>query len=254
MRFLTAAWHDLIMVTWRVPPDILGPYVADGTELDLWEGHALASLVAFDFRDTRVLGVPIPFHTRFPEVNLRFYVRRRAPQGEWRRGVSFVQELVPRAAIAWVARTLYGEPYLARPMRRVAIPERPITTPASRSEFAADGDSRTLSYEWKRDGTWERVRAITRGAAQPMRSGSIEEFLAEHYWGYTRRPGRPTMEYQVEHPRWNVYASADCTIDADLRTLYGPQFADVLAAPPVSQFVADGSPVAVYAGQPIPSR
>jgi len=253
MRFLTAAWHDLIMVTWQVPPDILQPLVADGTELDLWQGHAMASVVAFDFRETRVLRVPIPFHTRFPEVNLRFYVRRRGPDGVWRRGVSFVQELVPRAAIAWVARTLYGEPYVARPMRRSATPELPSTATPPDGTTASES-TRTLTYEWKRDGRWERVRAVTRGTAHPMSAGSIEEFIAEHYWGYTRRPGRATMEYQVEHPRWNVYAISDCTIDADLRTLYGPEFAEVLASPPASQFVADGSPVAVYAGQPIPSR
>ncbi len=246
MRFLTAAWHDLVMVSWAMDPAVLQPHLADGTELDLWEGDAVASLVAFDFRDTRVLGIPIPFHVRFPEVNLRFYVRRRGPDGEWRRGVSFVQELVPRAAIAFVARTFYGEPYVARPMRRAATPERAPTG----DDAAA---TRTLVYEWKRDGRWEGIRATTTGPARPMPAGSTEEFIAEHYWGYTRRPGRATLEYRVEHPRWNACPLTDCSIDADLRTLYGPQFADVLSAPPISRFAADGSPVAVHYGQPLPN-
>jgi uncharacterized protein YqjF (DUF2071 family) len=107
--FLTAEWRDIVMVTWATTPAVLQPLVAPGTELDLWNGEPLVSLVAFDFRDTRVLGHHIPFHVRFPEVNLRFYVRRRLPDGTWRRGVTFVQEMVPRTAIALVARTLYGE-------------------------------------------------------------------------------------------------------------------------------------------------
>lgn len=250
MRFLTAAWHDLIMVSWNMPPDVLQPYVADGTELDLWQGHAVASLVAFDFRHTRVLGVPIPFHVRFPEVNLRFYVRRLGPDGVWRRGVTFVQELVPRAAIAFVARTFYGEPYLARPMRFRATPEHPVS---DGNISGATPHTRTLQYEWQRDGRWEGVRAVTAGAAQPMAVGSTEEFIAEHYWGYTRRPNRATLEYRVEHPRWNVYALSDCSIDADLRTLYGAHFAEALSTTPMSQFAAEGSPIAVHYGQPLPS-
>ncbi len=99
--FLTAAWHDLVMATWSIEPAVLKPFLAPGTELDLWEGEPLVSLVAFDFRDTRVRGFRIPFHTRFPEVNLRFYVRRRMSDGTWRRGASFIQEMVPRAAIAF---------------------------------------------------------------------------------------------------------------------------------------------------------
>lgn len=248
MRFLTAAWHDLIMVSWNMPPELLQPYVADGTELDLWDGQAVASLVAFDFRDTRVLGVPIPFHVRFPEVNLRFYVRRRGPDGVWRRGVTFVQELVPRAAIAFVARTFYGEPYVARPMRFQANPAQPG------AEHGVTTLTRTLHYEWQRDGRWEGVRAVTEGPARPMPPGSTEEFIAEHYWGYTRRPNRATLEYRVEHPRWNVYALSDCSIDADLRTLYGAHFAEALSTPPMSQFAAEGSPVAVHYGQPLPFR
>jgi uncharacterized protein len=244
MPFLTAAWHDLIMVSWAVPPALLAPLVADGTELDLWEGHALVSIVAFDFRDTRVLGLPIPFHIRFPEVNLRFYVKRLGPDGVWRRGVTFVQELVPRRAIAFVARTFYGEPYVARPMRRSALPE-------AATSGANPTASRTVEYAWRRDGRWESIAATTIGGAQPMQSGSIEEFIAEHYWGYTRRAGRPTLEYRVVHPRWDICPLADCRIDADLRTLYGARFADVLTAPPTSRFLAAGSSVAVHYGTPL---
>lgn len=243
--FLTAAWHDIVMVSWAIDAALLRPYLAAGTELDLWKGDALVSLVAFDFLDTRVMGMRIPFHERFPEVNLRFYVKRKLPDGTWRRGVTFVQEMVPRRAIAWVARTFYGEPYIARPMRRAAVPEAPLTN-------LSLGATRSLVYEWQRHGEWERIIALVTAAPRPMRNGSTEEFIAEHYWGYTRRPRKETLEYQLVHPRWNISLVADCLIEADLPALYGAGFADALNTPPVSTFVAEGSPVSVFHGQPIP--
>ncbi|MES2521361.1 MAG: DUF2071 domain-containing protein [Gemmatimonadota bacterium] len=242
--FLTASWRDIIMVTWAVDPSALRPYLAAGTELDLWEGDALISLVAFDFRDTRVLGFRIPFHVRFPEVNLRFYVRRRTRDGTWRRGVTFIQEMVPRAAIAFVARTLYGEPYVARPMRRVAVPDQPLSA-------QEPGASRSLVYEWKREGGWERVIALVTEPPRQMRRGSVESFIAEHYWGYTRRERKPTMEYRVEHPEWRISMTAGCMFEADLSTLYGPRLAEIFTTTPVSTFVAEGSDVVVYRGQPV---
>jgi uncharacterized protein YqjF (DUF2071 family) len=243
--FLTAEWRDIVMVTWAAGPAVLQPYVAPGTELDLWDGQPLLSLVAFDFRDTRVLGHRIPFHVRFPEVNLRFYVRRRMPDGTWRRGVTFVQEMVPRVAIALVARTLYEEPYIARPMRRVAVPDAPLDTLVA-------GGSRSLVYEWKRDDEWERVIALVTEPPRAMPANSVETFIAEHYWGYTRRARKPTMEYRVEHPSWLVSAIEDCLIEADLSTLYGKRFAQSFTSSPVSTFVADGSDVRVYRGRALP--
>jgi uncharacterized protein YqjF (DUF2071 family) len=242
--FLTATWRDLVMVTWAIDPAVLRPLVPPGTELDRWQGDVLVSLVAFDFADTRLRGVRIPFHVRFPEVNLRFYVRRRGPDGDWRRGAVFVQEMVPRRAIAWVARAVYGEPYVRRPMRRTAVPEASLAG-------AGPGATRSLVYEWQRGGDWERVIALVAMPPRGMRRGSIEEFIAEHYWGYTRRPGRPTLEYRVRHPRWEIALAADCLVEADLEALYGRAFAKALLAPPVSTFVAEGSEVAIYPGRPI---
>ena len=107
--FLTAEWRYLAMLNYRVSPSLLYPLVPPGTELDLWNGTAYISVVGFKFQHTRVLGVPIPFHVNFEEVNLRFYVRRET-NGAVRRGVTFIRELVPRAAIAGVAKLAYNEP------------------------------------------------------------------------------------------------------------------------------------------------
>lgn len=235
--FLRAEWRYLVMANYAVDPAVLAPLVPRGTEIDLWDGVALASMVGFRFLRTRVLGIPIPAHADFDEVNLRFYVRHTTAAGEVRRGVTFVREIVPRAAIARTARLCYNEPYVALPMRS--------TTP--RAPAAAPG---RLVYEWRGGGRdprrWHRLAASAAGDPTPMAPGSAEEFVAEHYWGYTPQRDGGTVEYQVAHPRWRVWAARDLTFDADVAGLYGPAFVESLGTAPHSAFVAEGSPVAVY--------
>ena len=237
--FLRAAWHDLVMVNFEVDPALLAPRVPAGTELDLWQGRALASVVGFRFLRTRVMGIPIPFHVNFPEVNLRFYVRRRVG-AESRRGVVFVKEIVPRAAIAWVARTVYGETYVSLPMREeVDLPTR-----------GEPGVGRA-AYAWKRDGRWESVEAHVDGPSVVRAEGTEEAFVTEHYWGYAGHAGSPTTEYAVEHPRWTVRNAVRARLDCDVAALYGREFADALSGLPSSAFVADGSDVVVRRGRPL---
>jgi uncharacterized protein YqjF (DUF2071 family) len=226
--FLTAEWRYLAMLNYAVDPNVLMPFVPSGTELDSYKGIHFVSVVGFRFLNTKVLGFAFPFHRNFEEVNLRLYVRRQAPEG-WRRGVVFVRELVPRRAIALVARACYGEPYQALPMRH-RIDHTPQRICAQ--------------YEWKRRGKWESLRAVAEGRSKPVEQGSLEEFITEHYWGYTTQ-NVACSEYQVEHPRWQVWRAAEATLEADVPTLYGNSFAKSLSSSPASAFIADGSPVAV---------
>lgn len=230
--FLTAEWRYLVMLNYEVERDTLEPLVPAGTSLDLWQGRALVSVVGFRFLRTRVLGVPVPFHRDFDEVNLRFYVRHVTSAGEVRRGVVFVRELVPRTAIAVVARVAYNEPYLAVPMRSDA--------PAA----ATDAPGR-IAYEWRTGGVWQHVRATAVGAPARPHPDSEAAFVTEHYWGYTRQRDGGTIQYAVEHPPWQVWATADRDLAVDVRRLYGERFERPLAREPVSAFVADGSPVVV---------
>src|SRR5436190_18222558 len=109
--FLTAKWNNLFLATYAVPPGLLEKRLPAGLTLDLRDGHAFVSLVAFEFIDTRVFGIGWPGYRNFGELNLRFYVRH----GE-ERGVVFIREFVPQRLVAWVARWLYNEPYLAAPI------------------------------------------------------------------------------------------------------------------------------------------
>ena len=76
--FLTAEWRYLAMLNYEIEPAVLAPFVPQGTELDSFDGKTFVSIVAFLFLDTRIGGIPIPFHRNFEEVNLRFYVRRKS--------------------------------------------------------------------------------------------------------------------------------------------------------------------------------
>lgn len=235
--FLTASWEGLLLLNYACPPELLEPLVPEGTTLDPWDGEAIISLVGFMFRNTRVRGVAVPFHRTFEEVNLRFYVLRETPEGERRRGVVFIRELVPKAAIAWVARVLYNEPYLAVPMLH-----------SSRLD-AESGAS--VEYRWFHQDEPFVMRGRAEGPAEPLVPGSEAEFITEHYWGYTRARDGGTREYRVEHDPWAVWAPSEPRFSGDATELYGPAFAEVLRGEPRSAFIALGGPVAVYPGSTI---
>jgi uncharacterized protein YqjF (DUF2071 family) len=237
--FLTAEWRYLAMLNYAADPDLLAPYVPFGTELDTWCGVTYLSVVGFLFRRTRVLGMSIPMHREFEEVNLRFYVRRRGPEG-WRRGVVFIREIVPRAAVTTVARLAYGEPYVTMPMRH-----RLDTAP--NGEGLRDGA--TVEYAWRCRDRWNGIRAVTTGPPEPLREGSEEEYITEHYWGYTARRDGVSSEYWVEHPPWQVWQTSEAALDCDVKAVYGSQFVEPLSAAPRSAFVADGSAIRVQVGR-----
>jgi len=224
------------MLNYEIAPETLSPFVPAGTELDAWEGRTLVSVVAFLFLRTTVLGTGIPFHRDFEEINLRFYVRRKA-EGEWRRGVVFVKEIVPRLAIAAVARLVYGERYVALPTSHRLGPSLPGSATPSRVEYA-----------WRTGRRANRVELSPAAAYAPLPAGSEEEFVTEHYWGYARSRGGATLEYRVEHPPWRVAVAESACLDCDTAGLYGDRFVEALSGAPVSAFLAEGSEVAVHHG------
>ena len=273
--FLTANWRYLAMLNYVVDPRLITPLVPAETEIDFENGETFLSVVGFLFLDTRLLGLPIPLHRDFEEVNLRFYVRRKSAD-TWRRGVVFIRELVPRRAIALVARTFYGENYVAVPMKHEI---EHLAAPASGGELLrSSGDvvSKTndrsswatqpvdatgcpsgakrvdenlkVEYSWRRGRKWESLKMTATGEAQPIPAGSHAEFITEHYWGYTAlREG--CSEYRVEHPRWKIWNATSFKFNADVAALYGEEFAEVLNQPPRSAFIADGSPITVQKRQ-----
>lgn len=216
------------MLNYEIAPGVLEPLVPRGLVLDTWDNKHFVSIVGFLFLNTRVLGLPIPFHRNFEEINLRFYVRRKA-EDIWRRGVVFVREIVPRWAIATVARVFYNENYVACPMQ-------------SRI------DEGIVEYGWQYRSRMNTIRAEFAGEPDFAKPGSEEEFITEHYWGYTAQRDGSTLEYQVEHPPWRIWRAARAHFDCDVPGFYGDQFGCLLKKP-ASAFVAEGSPVIVHRGK-----
>ena len=233
-KFLTAKWQDLIMANYEVDSSLLAGRVPSGTELDLHEGKCFVSLVGFMFVDTRVLGVPVPFHVNFEEVNLRFYVRRETDL-ETRRGVVFIKEIVSRFAIAFVARSLYGEPYQAWKMRH--------------QQTATD-----VGYSWQKGNCANSLGVkIAENLGVPQ-ADSHGEFIIEHYWGYTKRSESRTDEYKVEHPKWELFSVDNIEINVDFGKTYDSEFAFLNDQKPYSILLAKGSEIAVYKGKRLLSK
>jgi len=222
MKFLTAHWQHLLLANYSIQPEVLKHLVPVGTQIDCFEGHVFVSLVAFMFRQTKVLGLPIPFHRDFEEVNLRFYVR---PQGQpQKRAVTFIREIVPRAAIPLIANSFFSENYVALPMSHQASPTQ-------------------HSYSWTCGTTHTFSGRVTSSLSYPS-AGSVGEFITEHYWGYAKGR-RGTLEYQVEHPQWQCCEVQDFNIQVDFAQTYGAQYAFLNAQQPHNVLYALGSEVSV---------
>ncbi|KGO92557.1 YqjF family protein [Flavobacterium subsaxonicum] len=229
--FLDAQWRKLVMVNYAVDPNILKKYLPFETELDIWNGTCYVSLVGFMFVDTKVLRMKIPFHINFEEINLRFYVKYKETE-EYKRGVVFIKEIVPRPALTLVANLLYRENY---------------ETLKTRHLWVEQDDTLTVEYGWKK-GPWHNVKVVADKTAVDIKPDSEEEFITEHFWGYTKISDTMTSEYEVAHPRWQIYPIRDYEVNVDFKIVYGTDFAFLQDAKPVSVYLAEGSEILVKQG------
>ncbi|MGV3611463.1 MAG: YqjF family protein [Fluviicola sp.] len=235
MSFLKAEWRKLAIANYEVDPDLLEEFLPFGTELDIWNGRCYVSLVGFMFKNTRLLGVKIPYHINFEEVNLRFYVKR-FENNEWKRGVVFIKEIVPKMALTLVANAVYYENYETMPMSHV---------------WSEKEDSRQVSYHWRKQGKDYSFWVTAAKESREIEPQSETEFITEHYWGYAKVNNYKSNEYEVTHPRWHAYEVQDYRIDVDFGRVYGPQFAFLDQRDPVSVMLAEGSEITVEAKKTI---
>ena len=226
---LTARWQNLLVVTYAVAGERLAGLLPPGVELDRLGGRARVSLVAFEFARTRLYGVAIPGHTRFPEINLRFYARAG---GE--RGIVFIRELVPRRAVVAVARARYNEPYARIPMR---------------SEIRPTGAERLRLRH--RFGPGSTVTAVVdaRGTTPP--EGSEERWLTHQELGFGANRRGQARRYRVEHPVWPLHAVHELALEVDFAGLYGSDWAFLADARPGHVTFAAGSDVRLFAPVPL---
>ena len=225
------------MANYIVQPEILQKFLPAHTELDLWNGECYLSLVGFMFMNTRVKGIRVPWHVNFEEVNLRFYVKQKIGENEWRRGVVFIKEIVPRLAIAKIANWAFKENYRTCEMEHIW------------TKF--QGVSQHARYEWKLGKKWSMLSVDAGIEAFTLEPGSETEFISEHYWGFTKVSKSKTIVYQVEHPQWKYYQVNDYSVDVNFAKLYGAAFNFLNQMKPSSVFICQGSEVVVRNGEQI---
>lgn len=229
MSFLKAHWTNLALINYEIDPKVLENLLPKGTEIDFWNGKCYVSLVGFMFENVKLAGVRIPFHVNFEEVNLRFYVKR-FENGNWKRGVVFIKEIVPKPALAVVANLIYKENYQTLPMKHAVLETE---------------NAKKFSYEWKNKGKWNTIEVETEKNPVGISENSEAEFITEHYFGYTKVSQNTTFEYEVTHPKWEQFPAISHNIEVDFEANYGSSFAFLQQEKPCSVFLAKGSKITV---------
>ena len=228
--FLKANWENIIMANYEIDPKILIPFLPKEVELDLFNGKCYISLVGFMFNNTKLFNIPIPFFGNFEEINLRFYVKRTEENNITKRGVVFINETIPYPIVAWVANKLYNEHYTVVPTKHKIVEENSL---------------KKVKFEWLLNKKWNSIAVTSSIASEKMKRNSLESFIYEHYYGYTKTADNKTEEYKLQHPSWKVSEVIDYVIDCDFESMYGKSFAVLNQTKPEAVFIADGSAVAI---------
>lgn len=227
--FLRAKWEEIVMINYEIDPKILKPYLPFGLELDMHESKCFVSLVGFKFVKSKIFGVPIPFYGSFDEVNLRFYVKR-IDRKELKRGVVFISEIVPYKIVSFLANLLYKEHYSVAEMS---------------SSILVENDIKNINYYWKATSEQQNIFASFHKELKIIEPNSLEEFIYEHYFGFTKVSETKTWEYKVNHPRWLTNEVIAYKIECDFEKMYGSDFAFLNHQKPYSVYNAQGSEVSI---------
>lgn len=227
--FLKADWENIIMVNYEIDPKLLQDYLPSGVEIDLFENKCYISLVGFMFKNTKIFNVPIPKLGTFEEINLRFYVKRKEGS-KVKRGVVFINETIPYRLVAWVANKLYHEHYSVVPTKH---------------EEKKDDISNSIKFEWQNDLKWNSIEVSYSNELNQLKTNSLEEFIYEHYYGYTKVSNNTTEEYKLQHPSWLTYKVLNYQIDCDFQKMYGDDLKLLNSTNPTAVFIAKGSKVGI---------
>lgn len=224
MTFLNAHWKNLLFINYEIDPKILEPYLPKGTELDYYKGKCFVSMVGFLFMNTKVLGIKLPGHVNFEEVNLRFYVKHNN-----RRGVVFIKEIVPKPLITLIANSVYHEHYQTNRMDY---------------QWTDTNNLLKFEYRWKLKERWQSISASTEKETVAIEKDSEENFITEHYFGFTKHKNQ-TFQYEVIHPSWLKYPVISYEAQLDFESNYGKEFAFLNSAKPTSVILAKGADVSI---------
>ncbi|MDC0257422.1 DUF2071 domain-containing protein [Crocinitomicaceae bacterium] len=220
----------MISANYVVDPEFIKKYIPKGTELELFEGKCYVSLVAFLYSNTKLMKVPVPFHRKFEEINLRLYVKRKIGENEWRSEVAFPKLFFPKRAVSIVANTIYKEKYETRRMNH---------------SWSEDSEYLHTRYGIKK-GDWHNINVVTNKQAEPIAPNTPEHLFSKHYWGTAQINNEKCTVYEVDRSEWNIYKTVDSDISFDFASVFGSDFHALTNLEPESVQLFDGSPVTVY--------
>jgi len=232
MDFLKATWRYLPFANFKVDPSFLQEYVPKGCRLQVRDGKADISVVGLRFENTRILGIPVPGHINFSEINLRIYVEGYK-NGELKPGVSFIKEIVSKPIITWVANNLYDEHYDTMPIDYELQPSGKLHPVNER-----------ITYSWKPKDQWMRFSIDYDPKELNIVDNSNEQFILERYYGFSEQRGK-TSCYEVKHASWNYHKVEDYKLQLDFEQTYGSNFAMLNQLQPDSVMMAQGSRIGI---------
>jgi len=177
-------WDKLLFLHWEVPSDLLRPLVPPRLELDTYEGRAFVSVTPFTVRGARLRGLPpLPSLSDFHEVNVRTYVHLGGEDpGVW----FFSLDAASAPAVA-IARASLRLPYCYARMSR----GNAVGRDTYESSRIVPPVRASLSASWTKG-----------GSAEPAPLGTLEHFLAERYWLFSRAYGQKLFRMRVHHAPW----------------------------------------------------
>ncbi|MDX2378669.1 MAG: DUF2071 domain-containing protein [Acidimicrobiia bacterium] len=181
-------WTDVVFLHWRFDPGVVQALLPGGVTVDTHDGSAWVGLVPFQMEGLGVPGLaPLPHVGRFPEVNVRTYVRAGR-----RRGVWFFSLDVDRLLPAVVARVAYHLPYCAGRAHHVRNSELVVSR---------------VERRWPRadDSPVSEIVVKTGAAVDP--DDELIRFLTDR-WGLISSTRRGGLRYAaVDHPAWSLHAA-----------------------------------------------
>jgi uncharacterized protein len=223
--FIAQSWLDLLFAHWPISVADLRPVVPDRLDLDVFAGQAWIGLVPFRMSGVRPRGVPaLPGLSRFPELNLRTYVRGVAGEAEARPGVFFFSLDATNRVAVTLGRALFHLPYLRAQMTCETEPGGEVVRYSSRR-----------SHPGVPVGELE-ARYGPIGPVDRAEPGSLEHWLTERYCLYAVSPvdlppaenGFRVYRSEVHHEPWPLQpAFADLTCNTIARSMNVP-----IAGPP----------------------
>jgi uncharacterized protein YqjF (DUF2071 family) len=185
-------WRNLTFLHWRYPPGVIARLLPSSLELDTLDGAAWIGLTPFLLTGLRPPLLPsLPWISRFPETNVRTYVR--GPDGE--RGIWFFSLEAARFAAVAGARLLYGLPYRWAQMTVSAKPD-------------------LVEYASRRYSGPGRTRISVR-IGERMEPAKRERFLTARFRLYSEFAGRLAFA-QVEHEPWPLHAATVSSLEQDI--------------------------------------